>query len=113
MATGTLSAETAALITQMLLEYTAINRKRELVNNLQEQGITSQLFHELVALSKVVSLDVPLNVQVDVTNGLHHLEKGIETKDDALRRFSVAQVKRVAKRAFDAQEVRRVRGLDQ
>jgi hypothetical protein len=98
-----LSAADAATITRKLLEFEAINRKRELVNSLSEMGITPEKFAQWLSLHRQKSLGVTDNLIVDVTNMISHIDKGIETQEDALVRTSAGQVKKRELDAFNRQ----------
>jgi hypothetical protein len=100
-----LSARDAASITRQLLEFEALNRKRELVNNLVDMGITSETFNQWLQLDRVKSLGVTQALAVDVTNMISHIEKGIDTREDALVRMSESQIRKFEKDAWDRQEV--------
>ena len=98
-----LSADDAAAITRKLLEFEAVNRKRELVNSLSEMGVSSEKFSQWLNLHREKSLGVTNPLIVDVTNMISHIDKGIETREDALFRISAAQVKKHELDAFNRQ----------
>lgn len=98
-----LTARDAASITRQLLEFEAINRKRELVNNLVDMGVTSETFRQWCTLDREKSLGVSQALSVDVTNMIRHIERDITTREDALVRISESQIKKYERDAWTRQ----------
>lgn len=97
-----LSPDEAGAITRLLLEYQSFNHKRQLLNDLVAMGVTSETFHAWESLGRRHVLCVPDPLKVDVHNMLSHIEKGIETREDALRTMSPRTIAKLAKKASDA-----------
>lgn len=100
-----LSPEMAGQITRALLEFDAVNRLRQLANQLMEAGVTFEKFHAWNRLCKQAELHVPLSLSVDVMNLISSLQKGIEIKDNALIQTTPAVISRDVKKAIAAQTV--------
>ncbi len=99
-----LSPEAAGNIARLLLEFEALNRKRELVNTLMGMGVTRDIFREWCALAKSAPFGASTALLVDVENLLIHLENGIEVKDDVLWRTSPRVISKLVAKAVDAQQ---------
>jgi hypothetical protein len=54
--------------------------------------------------NRAKSLGVTQALAVDVTNMISHIEKGIDTREDALVRMSESQIRKFEKDAWDRQE---------
>lgn len=101
-----LSAEMAGEITKALLEFNAINRLRQLANELMKAGVTFEKFHAWNALSSQIELGVSQNLSVDVMNLLSTLQKGIDIRNNSLVYVTPETIKRTVKRAITAQAER-------
>lgn len=99
-----LTAQEASKITAMLLEFSSLNRQRQLVNELVEMGIGLDKFIQFERLRTAAEIPIGQPLMVDVHNTLSHIEKGIETSNDELHRLPKNFISKASRSAFLALE---------
>jgi hypothetical protein len=85
-----LTPELAGEITKLTWEFQAINRKRQLVDDLMALGVTQDVFREWTKLVEEAgqSLSIPRGLNVDIQNLLSSIPKGRTVRVDELVQIS-------------------------
>lgn len=99
-----LTPQEAAKITSILLEFSSLNRQRQMVNELAAMGIDLEKFVQFERLRNAAEIPIGMPLIVDVHNTLSHIEKGIEVQNDELHRLPKNFISKASRAAFLALE---------